>query len=861
MSQDHPRQLPLFVAWAVIFVAGVVVGAWAFRTHDARLRERLMDDARRSVVAVDPALLLNLAGAESDGATPAYAALKGKLMQLARVDAAVRFVYIFRADRSTRRVIFLADSAPPGAKDESKPGDVYPQAGDSPGLQAIIDNGQPATEGPLADSFGTWVTGYAQVGPAGADGVLHILGLDIDAADWQRRLWQAALEGTFYTWVLLGLPFLAWRVNRQQGQQREVIRNLSEAMEQSHSAIMIADLGHRVEYANRGLCRQLGYARREMLDRKWMEHFVAESSKLAMHDLLATLRAGRMWEGEWVCRRQNGTEFPVRGVVTPVLNRDGAVACFVAVFDDVTETKRREAELREARDLAQAGDRAKSQFLATMSHEVRTPLNGIVGFTSLLLETNLSTEQRDYVQTIRMSTEALIQLTGDILDFARIESGKLKLDALPCDPGECIEDALDLLAAKADEKGLELLHRVEPGVPAAVLIDGGRLRQVLVNLVGNAVKFTERGEVEVTLGIVPAADGTLPDANGKPCVLEFKVRDTGIGIAPEHQAKLFRPFTQADDSTTRRYGGTGLGLAICRNLVELMGGEIRIESGRGPGATFVFTVRGTVAAAQRPVRRFSHLRLGLAVASEPARRELAALLRGWGAEVTEGERAADLVGKPWDLAVIDVRADTARALVGATPLAGIPPEKAIGLVPLALPNELRSGLRAHFGLLVNRPVHHDTFFSLLSGAKLEGPTTAPAAKFGLRVLAVEDNLVNQRLITRVLENLGCTVTLAGDGRAALEALQQRVDELDLVLLDLHMPEMDGLSALREIRTGACGPRAQAIWVIALTADAREQERARGMASGLDDYLTKPLSIAALEAALHRFRHERVLRKR
>lgn len=861
MSLTFPRRIPLFVVWAAIFVAGLATGVWSYQLHDARMRKQLMDDARRSVVAVEPRLVEGLAGTEADAGTAAYRELKRKLTELARVDAAVRFVYVFRAEQPTGRVIFLADSAAPGAKDESKPGDVYPQAAESPGLQAIIANGLPATEGPLADGFGTWVTGYALIGSPAPAEPMHILGVDIDAADWRGRLGRAAIEGAFYTWVLLGLPFVAWRVSRKQGEQREVIRNLSEAMEQSHSAIMIADLGHHIEYANRGLCRQLGYARREMLGWKWTEHLVAEVSRPVTLDVLANLRAGRMWEGEWTCRRKNGVGFPVRGVVTPVLNQAGAVACFVVVFDDVSETKRREAELREARDLAEAGDRAKSHFLATMSHEVRTPLNGIVGFTSLLLETGLTNEQRDYVQTIRMSTETLIQLTGDILDFARIESGKLKLDPLPCDPGECIEDALDLLAAKADEKGLELLHRVEPDVPAAVLLDGGRLRQVLVNLVGNAVKFTERGEVEVSVGVVPAPDGSLPDANGKPCVLQFKVRDTGIGIAVEQQAKLFRPFTQADDSTTRRYGGTGLGLAISRNVVELMGGEIRIESAEGAGATFVFTVRGTVAAVQRPVRRLAGLRLGLAVAREPARRELGALLRGWGAEVTEAERAEELAGREWDLVVVDVPRDSARALAGVPPPPGLPPEKAIGLVPLALPNELRSGLRSRFGLLVNRPVHHDTFFALLSGAKAQGPVVAPPAKFGLRVLAVEDNSVNQRLITRVLENLGCVVRLAENGRKALETLQAHGEELDLVLLDLHMPEMDGLSALREIRAGKCGPRVQAMWVIALTADAREQERARGLASGLDDYLTKPLSIAALEAALHRFRHERMARKR
>ncbi len=522
-----------------------------------------------------------------------------------------------------------------------------------------------------------------------------------------------------------------------------------------------------------------------------------------------------------------------------------------------------EAHEREAAELARAADRAKSQFLATMSHEVRTPLNGIVGFTSLLLETPLSAEQREYVQTIRMSTEALIQLTGDILDFARTEAGRLKLDPLPCDPRDCIEDALDLLAARAGARGIELIHRVDPAVPAAVLVDGGRLRQVLFNLVGNAVKFTEQGEVEVTLArgsAPPPSPPAAPVATGGPeeppavwCTLVLAVRDTGIGIAPEHHDRLFRAFSQVDESTTRRYGGTGLGLAICRNLVGLMGGEIGVASAPGQGSTFTFSIRVPVVNATRPVQDLEGRPILLAAPPGPVRREIAGLLCGWHASVRECDTVDPLPAADWDLALVDVGEPLARALAErpAQP-PGWRPGRMIGLVPIGLSNELRAALRRHCRFLVNKPVHHDSLFTLVAGALAREPeAAAPAAALGLRVLVVEDDAVNQHLTRRMLQTLGCRAVLAAHGREALDLLIVRGEDFDLVLLDMHLPEMDGLATVLAIRAGHAGPAVQGLPVVALSADARPERRAAGLAAGLNGYLTKPVRVAELEQELRR----------
>ncbi|HVU33093.1 MAG TPA: ATP-binding protein [Opitutaceae bacterium] len=856
---------------AAILTVGAITGVVNYRLERSHLRHDLEQEAEMLAAAFEPTDLHPLGAVRTDLASPEYLAIKRRLQKLQSADARIRYIGLYRAERSGP-VAFLVDGTAAGSRDQPQPGDLDTPR--SPAVQAMLQSGRPACTDPLGENSGASVTGVAPIA-TGLNPVtpgFDFLAINVTADDWVRNLWLAAFRGAFYAWTLLGFPFVALLVTRRQGEQQEAIRNLSEAVEQSHSAIMILDLEQRIEYANRGLCQQIGYSRRELIGRHCREFFINRSNDATSSDMLVTIRAGGTWEGEWSNQRKDGTTYPVHGMVTPVRHRDGSMACFVAMFDDVTEAKRKEAELRDARDLAQAGDRAKGQFLATMSHEVRTPLNGIVGFTSLLLETPLSTEQREYVHTIRASGEALIHLTGDILDYARIESGKLKLDPIACDPRECIEEALDLHATKAVEKEIELLHGTAGDVPAAVIVDGGRLRQVLVNLVGNAVKFTEHGEVEVSIRVVrfeSAPEAAAPvDPRGRadqPCaVLEFQVRDTGIGISAAQHDRLFKPFSQIDESSTRRFGGAGLGLAICRNLVHLMGGEISVTSEPGRGSTFSFTIRVPVASQEPPRRRLDGLAIALAMPPGSARRELVKLLAYWGAQVREADTPSSVPETGWDLAIIDVDEAAARALAAQPPSTpALPTDKTLALVPISLSSESRTALRKHFRLLVNRPVHHGTFFALLSGSRPSVPLSdgAGATRFGFHVLVVEDNEVNQRLMQRVLTGFGCTCRVVGNGRSAIEELSQQARSYDVVLLDLHMPEMDGLAALERIRAGEAGDDARRSWIIALTADVRPEQKARGFAAGLDDYLTKPLRVAELESAFRRYRSERLTRKR
>jgi len=847
LRQNKRRALITALGIALIALAA---GRWGRETAREEMFDELMRDVAGFAAAFDAEEVSRLSGTRGDLNSPDYEAVKRRLMRFRAIDSTVRFVYIFRQIPGTPRVIFLADSELPESPEISQPGDEYTEAAQSPGLQEILRTGRPAIEGPLSDEFGTWVTAYAAL-TARPDGAREVLGIDVAARQWQDRLWTAGLQAALYVLVLLGLPLVAYLTVSRQLEQNAVIRNLFEAMEQSPSAVMILDLGWHIEYANTGLCRQIGHARRDLIGRPWRDFLLPDLPVEQFAEMKAMVRAGQSWNAEWSNRRHDGSRYPVRCSVTPVNTHAGELACFVAVFEDMTAVKRNEAALREALEQAEAGDRAKGQFLAMMSHEVRTPLNGIVGFTKLLMDTPLTVEQLEYMQTIHQSAEALIQLTSDILDFARIESGKFKLEPERCDPRACLEDALDLLATRAADKHLELLHWVDAEVPAAVWTDSGRLQQVIINLVNNAVKFTDAGVVETTLTArrLPSTEGAAPEWE-----LQFTVRDTGPGIAPDQQQRLFMPFTQGENASTRKHGGSGLGLAISRNLVQLMGGKIGLQSELGHGSAFTFTVRAPEMRDEAPAAlvRLDRLRVVMEIGAVGLGRELRRLTEAAGAAVTQAPLAG-LAAADWDVALVDLDLTSATKLATLPqPRDGYPRDKLIGLVPLSLAPSLRPSLHVHFRQLVNKPVHHQTLLALMATplAAAAPAVILPApTHFKLTVLLVEDNAVNQRLMQLVLTKLGCQWDLASNGRLALEALARR--DFDVVLMDLHMPEMDGPTAIAEIRRGGAGERMRGVWIIALTADAREDQRVRVLAGGANDYLTKPLKPNELADAFRR----------
>ncbi|MFI5356733.1 MAG: ATP-binding protein [Opitutales bacterium] len=846
----------LVLGGAAILLAGSIAGGLSGERTRRDLLDAFVRDAERAAAAFDRGELDRLTATPADLTSPVYAAVKARLSRCRAADPDVRSVGLLRYQAETRRVVFLAVSEAAGAPEAAPPGAVSPQATTSASLRSVLRNGVSVADGPTDGGSGASVTGYAVVARGDSGAPRDVLSIDISARGWVRRVWSAWLETAALVWLTLGLPLAGYILLRRQREQLEVIRNLSEAIEQSHTAVMIIDLEQRIEYANQGFCGQTGQVRRELIGRHWREFLTESMPATIAADLSTATRAGRNWTGEWLNRRKDGTTYPARGIVTAVRNRQDRISCHVAIYEDVTEVRKNETILRDAKERAEAGDRAKSHFLATMSHEVRTPLNGIVGFTNLLLETPLTPEQREYMQTIRSSGEALIQLTNDILDFARIESGKLKLEIQPCDPRECIEDALDLMAAKASEKKIELLHWVENDVPAIVQADGGRLRQVLINLVNNAVKFTEIGEVSVTLSASRPA-GAEP-GRADDWELTFVVRDTGIGIAAGQQEKLFRPFSQLDEASTRRFGGTGLGLAISSNLAGLMGGAISLQSEVGVGSTFTFTVKAPAVPAEAEPARMAPPNISgvrLVVAGQPGalRKELSRLGERWGALVAVAT-PDELLSLSWDLALVDVDEAMAAQLAQLSEARpGYQRERMLALVPLTLSSAGRSGLRPHFRLLINKPVHHESLRAVLASQGSATATAMPFASansFDLRVLLVEDNPVNQRLMQKVLARLGCRWTVAENGSIALDELSR--GKYDVVLMDLHMPEMDGLTAIVKIREGKAGEAMRKVWITALTADARADQRDRVMAAGADDYLIKPVRLEDLEKTLRRY---------
>jgi two-component system, sensor histidine kinase and response regulator len=651
---------------------------------------------------------------------------------------------------------------------------------------------------------------------------------------------------------------------------------LSAVIEGTADSIFVKDLEGRYLMVNPSAANFIQKPIEEIINKTDYELYPPETALQFVESDRAVIEAGEtgLFEGRAFA---NGEARDYLATKNLYRNESGQVVGLIGIAHDITERKRMEAQLKEARDVAVESARLKSEFLANMSHEIRTPMNGIIGMTGLLLDTNLAPDQREFAEIIRHSGDALLTLINDILDLSKIEAGKLQMETLDFELNNVVEGSVELLAQRAREKGIELACLIYHDVPRQLKGDPGRLRQVLTNLIGNAVKFTNHGDV-----IVRAEKERETD---EEVTVRFSVSDTGIGIEKSVQSKLFQAFTQADGSTTRKYGGTGLGLAISKQIVELMSGQIGVKSTAGTGSTFWFTATfqksaSDISAAPILTGSLENVRILIVDDNTTNRRVVAHQISAWGVvhdQAASGPQALELLraaaanGSPYDLAILDLLMpgidgfELAHAIKNDSQIA------ATHLVMLTSHGQRGDGARAKeagVSAYLTKPVRQSQLFDCLSNVFAKtvnkvnsrcdsiGPPPQLITKHALEeakqssrrsILLAEDNLVNQKVAIRQLKKLGYHTDAVVNGREVLDALKLKT--YDLILMDCQMPEMDGYEATAAIRQS--GDDIKNTRIVAMTANALQGDKEKCLAVGMDDYISKPVRVEELIKVLNR----------
>jgi PAS domain S-box-containing protein len=656
------------------------------------------------------------------------------------------------------------------------------------------------------------------------------------------------------------------KLRRSEELHRALIENTGEG-------IVFADLDERFTFANPTAEALLGVNPGE-LEGRCLREFT--SPEMFARIQAETSLRGQNIKGNYPIeiRRPDGQVRMILITATPQFNRKGELTGTIGIFRDFTEKHHAEEELRKhaeqlriAKEAAEEASRAKASFLAVMSHEIRTPMNGVIGMTSLLMETPLTPEQLEYAETIRRSGEALLAILNDILDFSKIESGRIDLEQHPYSPLACIEETMELFASRAAEKGVELIGSIDSSVPAVLVGDVARLRQVLANLIGNAVKFTASGEIWISASAQPIGERRVE--------FRIQVKDSGIGISKEGLGRLFQPFSQADLSVTRKFGGTGLGLAISRRLIELMGGSIVVDSEENRGSTFTVVVPADVQATRieevSPERELLKSRHVLVVDDNAHQaRSIGRLCEQleMKAQVTTSPGAGLerlRAGERYDLILVDCQMPEMDGIEFARRAHAVPSCEHVPLVLLAATSfKSRSEeIAALFAAHLHKPVKRNLLIKMMAtvlGSRTSLVVRHPAEavldrslalRIPLRILVAEDNPVNQALALAVFKKMGYRAECVADGQEVLDALAQR--PYDLVFMDVQMPVMDGIEATRRILETF--PQESRPRIIAMTANAMYGDRERCLECGMDDYISKPIRLQELRQMVERYGNE------
>ncbi len=574
-------------------------------------------------------------------------------------------------------------------------------------------------------------------------------------------------------------------------------------------------------------------------------------------------------------KMKNGEQVWVEMFTRLMYGENNKILGLYGMISDISERRKAEEELIKMKEQAEDATKAKSEFLAVMSHEIRTPMNGVLGMTGLLLETSLTPEQREYVETIRVSGDTLLTLINDILDFSKIESGKMELEENPFEIKECIEDAFELLTAEAVKKRLDLLHLIETDVPDFIIGDVTRLRQVLVNLVNNSIKFTEKGEVFVNVKKLKQENNVIE--------LQFSVKDTGIGIPKDKFDKIFKSFSQVDSSTTRKFGGTGLGLAICKRLVELMGGKIWLESQEGVGSTFHFTIKTRVSNVNPPkiflkssLPALKNKRVLIVDDNETNLQIIKLQCRNWGMiprTTPKGKEAIEWIknNDPFDIAILDMLMPEMDGITLSKEIRKLRTKEELPIIMLTsagkydVDKELTDKL---FSAFVSKPIKQSQLYNIIINVTLKESELrieeekksfvdrSMSEKIPMRLLVAEDNIINQKLILKILAQLGYKADVVGNGYEVIETLKRQ--RYDMIFMDIQMPEMDGLEATKYINQTWHNEDRPTI--VAMTANVMHGDKEKCINAGMDDYISKPVLIEEVQKIIIKWAEFAKLRK-